>query len=215
MWGMNHSYVSCVSHDSSTCVDTTHLSVWHILSLTSRAGMCDMTLSTVCAMWLIHTCNTTHSNACHDTFEWVACYASCETCDSFIRATGLTWQIRMSDMWCFISLAAMCHVTRPYMSLDSITQTTHCNTLQHTATRVDESCDSSIYVIGLNHTCHKSHSHMSHLCPSTPLWVCVTWLLHTYQGTHLNMWQNSFQSVTGLISIFVTPCPSSPLRDCF
>jgi len=133
---MTNSYVG---HDSFICVmcvtwfihmcDTTHLSVWHILSLTSRAGMCNMTPSTVCATWLIHTCNTTHSNAWHDTFEWVTyewvmspCYAtSHSSLTSHMYQSYHTYQWIMSHEW-YVMLHAR-HVTHSYVQQDSLNAT--------------------------------------------------------------------------------------------
>jgi len=173
---MCHMARSYVCHDSFTCVawlvhtcDMTRSYVWHVLF--------------ICATCLIHMCDMTHSHVWHDSFICV------------------TWHIHMSGtpyayVWhdsftCVTWLIHMCDMTHSYVWRDSFTaiwailrRVTSAAFVHHSFIRMTwpiNICDmihmSFRYVPWLIYP--RTHSYVWHVS-----FVCVTWLIHTYEERH-------------------------------
>ena len=119
--------------------------------------VCDLTHSYVwrdsftCKIWLVHMCDMTHSYVRHDSFICVLWLTHrCAKTHSYVRhdfCICQPWLIRMCDMhdpyeWHVPCLRVLGPIT--YV----IQFTTHCNTLQHTATHS-----------GRIHTCDAIHTY--------------------------------------------------------
>ena len=156
---------------------------------------CEWLISYICAKWLIHTCDMTHSYVWHDSFIRVTWLIhTCDMTHSYVWHDSL---IRISDIFLFLV-----YTTRIYTRLSCYKRILYM--FQH---------DSFIRVTWPIHTCDMTHlcvwhdsfirvTWLTYTCDMTRSYVChdsfirVTWLIHTCAMTHSYVWHDSLLRLT-------------------